>query len=494
MSLGNYKDRRILGYIVPIAILIITISFSLRNAIWLDEVFSLKLSAKGYGDILRIDAMDVHPPLYYFILRTGLLVGNMFKLNNIVSGKLVSVFAEILLFFIAVTKISKRYGRTVSVVFCLLLVSMPQMIEYFTEIRMYAWGALFVTCTYIFGMDIVHDDSNKKAYLWMTVFSILSVYTHYYACVGSFLVYLELITILLLRKKSSSLKKVILSGIVVVFSFLPWIIVLLGQVNKVNDNYWIAPISLTSIRGNIHFLIAENEFKLAKLAIIMVIIVGIMGIFLLIKNNKENPLAVEAICSVMILVGTFFIGISISLAFRPIFVSRYMFCAIPCFWLGIAMGIVEFTRTFSKKIVVCGVLLVLMFSALHTTYAFYNREKERCEGVESVLNKINEISDENTIIASNSAMMSIQLAYYFPQKQFLNVGELPGLYNELFEEKNLCDIDFNDVKDCKNVIICDCDDGLNPELSPKLAEIGRNIEKDGDYNFYMWHFNMSYME
>lgn len=495
MRFVNFKDKKVFVYLIPVLIVIFTIIYCFGRAVWLDEVFSLKLASNGFGDILCIDSTDVHPPLYYFLLRIGFITGDMLNINSIVVGKFVSVLAEIILLFVAIIKVNKKWGRNVSIIFSIFLVSMPQMTEYFTEVRMYGWGALFVICAFIYGMEIVQEIDNRKAYILLSLFAILSAYTHYYALMGCFLIYVEVIVLLFMKGRQDEIKKVFFSGIIVAVSFLPWIFVLMGQVNKVNDNYWIAPITINSIKDNLHFIIAENEFKIAKAVIILIILIGIVGIIVLKKNKDNSCYLYEACCSGMVLIGTIILGIIISLVFRPIFVSRYMFCSLPCFWLAVAIGISEIIRSFSKFRIVVGIIvLCILFSSIHTSYAFFSRERERQREVDAVLTKINEIADEETVIVSNSKMINIQLAYYYPDKQFLNVGEIPVVYKKIFKKNNLDEADIEDIKKYKNIIICDCDDGLTELISSKLAEPGRKLKDIGDYYYYYWHFNMYYMK
>ncbi|XME03237.1 hypothetical protein QYZ88_003390 [Lachnospiraceae bacterium C1.1] len=486
----NFRNRILLLYLIPILFIVITIRVSFGNVIWSDEVYSLELSAKKFADILRIDSMDVHPPLYYFLLRIAFIAGGIFNINNIVSGKLLSVIAEILLFYIGATKINAIFGRNSSILYCLFLVAMPQMMEYFTEIRMYGLGALFVTCTYLYGMDVLNDDNDRKAYILLTIFSIFSVYTHYYACIGSFIVYIEMLVFLFSKRKYNAIKKVFVSGIIVAVSFVPWILVLTGQLKTVKADYWIPPVSLSSIKTDLNFIIAENDFKISKLAILLLISFGAAGITLL-KKNKKDYYAYGAAAAISVLLGTYFVGIAVSIAMRPVFVSRYLFCSLPCFWLGIAIGLSEF-YSFMKtnKLVRCILVLILLISVINTSYGFLTRESERQKNDDIAVSKIKDIAGADTVIVCNLYSLCRTLVYYCPERQTYYTGEIPYIATELHDNGNFNEITVDDIKNYSNIIVCD----NNNELYETLSNMGLTLEKQGDFAHYWDSYTMYYIK
>ena len=67
---------------------------SFKIALWSDESFSLLLIQKSYFDIIGTTMADVHPPLYYFILKFVVSLFQVFGLSvdsTIVVAKFVSV-------------------------------------------------------------------------------------------------------------------------------------------------------------------------------------------------------------------------------------------------------------------------------------------------------------------------------------------------------------------------------------------------------------------
>ena len=61
--------KKIIYYAIPLGLIIIYISTAFNNCIWLDEAFSMSMIQQNFGEIIYNTAIDVHPPLYYIILK-----------------------------------------------------------------------------------------------------------------------------------------------------------------------------------------------------------------------------------------------------------------------------------------------------------------------------------------------------------------------------------------------------------------------------------------
>jgi hypothetical protein len=56
----------------------------LNKSLWLDEVYTIKLSVISFKHVILTTATDVHPPLYYLILKSILLIlPKSLSFNNI---------------------------------------------------------------------------------------------------------------------------------------------------------------------------------------------------------------------------------------------------------------------------------------------------------------------------------------------------------------------------------------------------------------------------
>ena len=55
--------KKIQYYMVPILLLIVSFATVFSQTIWVDEEYSLELAKHSYMNLIKIDALDVHPPL-----------------------------------------------------------------------------------------------------------------------------------------------------------------------------------------------------------------------------------------------------------------------------------------------------------------------------------------------------------------------------------------------------------------------------------------------
>src|SRR5688572_22490677 len=65
----SQKTERILLFSIFIICLAIRLAFITQKNLWFDEVFSWHLSLDGFYTIIARTSADIHPPLYYFILK-----------------------------------------------------------------------------------------------------------------------------------------------------------------------------------------------------------------------------------------------------------------------------------------------------------------------------------------------------------------------------------------------------------------------------------------
>jgi len=142
--------------------------------IWIDEAFTKALIRHSYGEITQLIKNDFHPPLYFFALK---LFVTIFGLTNF-TLRLFSVLG-ILATILLVYRIGQKvFGKSGTLYFCLLIVSLPMLAEYAHEARMYTWGSFAVTGTFLFASRFL--SSNKQSdLLWSLVFSLVAAYTHY---------------------------------------------------------------------------------------------------------------------------------------------------------------------------------------------------------------------------------------------------------------------------------------------------------------------------
>ena len=157
-----------------------------RESLWLDEATSLRLARMSIHDLLVHTAFDVHPPLYYLLLRWWLRFGQSevaLRSLSVIGG----VLGVGLTFFVGRELFDERTGLAGAV----LLAVAPLHIWHAQEVRGYAWQATFCTLA-LFGLARVvavrlqgrpQRSRWSEAIGWLAYISgaALAMYTHYYS-------------------------------------------------------------------------------------------------------------------------------------------------------------------------------------------------------------------------------------------------------------------------------------------------------------------------
>ena len=155
-----------------IAIIIIGIIFislgAFHKNLWFDECYSVGLARHTLKDIWTIGGNDVHPILYYWMLRMVYLLTN----GSIIAYRIFSVIPIAIMIILGYTHIKKDFGEKTGFIFSFLSAFLPTMAQYAIEIRMYSWAILAVTILAIYAYRLLKADSTKN---WI-IFGVTSLF------------------------------------------------------------------------------------------------------------------------------------------------------------------------------------------------------------------------------------------------------------------------------------------------------------------------------
>lgn len=369
---------------------------SFNGSIWADESYSLRIIQYSYKDIIAMCAGDVHPPFYYLALKFAEdFAGHFFEgyYSTVVIGKLFSVLAYVLLTLLCWHKL--RNERAVRSFVLLCIYGMPQLLQYAVEIRMYSWALLFVTASFLYARDIVLGNSTKKTWAFLTIFSVLSAYSHTFSLISMASVWLYLLIWLAVYDRRKIGKWLCCGGLVAV-AFLPWLVVLLRQVGYVKESYWISPITWESVTSFITFI-----FSNILLIVPLLLLIGLETE----KIDRESVF--KSVFGVLIPLTTIVVGIAVSIIVRPVFVSRYMIPGLMCLWISI----VSTSKKCSGKIQAL-ISLLLIVCSVSSFYSFAIGEAVNKKEAESNISLVESFEDNAIVIISCNTHVADVLAAY----------------------------------------------------------------------------------
>ena len=489
--MSDTKQKKVcdvLYYFIPCCFLGIAIYAAFNKVIWADEVFSMELAKHPFYELIKLDARDVHPPLYYLILRVAVvLFGNVADIVFI--GKIVSIIPYLILLIIGFTHIRKKYGYGISFLFNLFILGMPNMLTYAIEIRMYSWCTLFVTCAFLqLPLILMEKKDNTINYVLLAVFSALSAYTHYFACVSTIVIYLEILALFLMKRDYKGVRNIFFSGIGVVVLYISWLVVFTRQLSIVSESYWIEPVSFLNTIKALLFLFSSN--LLIEIIVLLIFACGMVGLARCSRTER-----VTVICAVGVWLGTIIIGVVLSLIIRPIFVPRYLMGSAACLWLGTSIGINElfFNKKIEATILVISVGVCLLISAKFLKFQLYqsnNYKKARA--------CIDEYIDDDAIIVSDyNHIQMVSSFLYSKNKSFVYKDDFDDLTRDVYSDCNMGRIDnCSELKEHKKKKIIALDDnmplnsGENPSLKEELEKAGYEPKLLGDYWIDWYYFKV----
>lgn len=346
-------ERNWLKIFIVMTVLCALLSLLIVNGqnIWSDEAYSMRYAQLDWMEIWDITALDVHPPLYYWMLKAFMAVAG----SGIYQAKLFSVIAHILTLAFCGWQLRKLFGSRLSLCFMALYILFPFSFGYVEEIRMYSWSAFFTSVCAIYAYK-AFQKSSVLNWAMLALSTLAASYTHYFALVSVGIINFALMVGIIRHHRSMKWVLPFIISLVLIFAcYLPWLGEFIAQlVYKAENEYWIEPVTLRVIASWVaSYLSAGNA-----MSALIVAFISLLLLLNLVFRVKEKPLTL-ALLALAVPVGTAFVGLAASIIVRPVFVIRYLVPATPCFVFFLALAI---TNLDDKA---------LRWSALSVLIAFY---------------------------------------------------------------------------------------------------------------------------
>lgn len=255
--LSFFQNRRTHIALLVVGSLFLCIG-AFHNNIWFDESFSVGIASFGFQEIWEIDSYDVHPVLFYWALHLVYLIFGA----NILAYRLFSIAGATALAVLGFTHLRKDFGPLVGIVFSFFVFFTPYIAFMACQIRMYSWVAFTVMLCGVYAYRIARNtlSNNVVPLRWWIVLGLAglsSAYLQYFGAISAFVINLLLIMALVyaVRKldiKSNVVKQIasfFICAVIQIALYIPWILVLLGQVGVVSgENYWAEFVFPDTIR------------------------------------------------------------------------------------------------------------------------------------------------------------------------------------------------------------------------------------------------------
>lgn len=361
-------------------ILLLVISFVFRiykldfQSPWIDELFTMinSSSEKSFIEIYQLLKVDVHPPLYYYIVNVFFhIFGDSSFVARFVSV-LFGVGGLLALYYLAKELFNKK---TIGIIAVLLLTINHFHIYYSQEARMYTMLFFTSIMSFIFLIKFIKKPTLKTALLH-SLFATLMIYTHFFALFTLFSQYLILLFFIIKPYKTTSKKfflYTLFSGIIIVIIYIPAIFIFLGTSNR--TSFWIARPEI-----DVYTAMFKEFFGFSEI-VIMIAIIGILFfLFKLFQQNEKKTFSLEPkkekeVFSFFVLFMwifiTLFVPFLLSFINLPMIVSRYFINIIPPLILLVAAGIYNIKNSVIKLTLI-SIFVLFSFADLIGVKNYYN--------------------------------------------------------------------------------------------------------------------------
>ncbi|MFX1504267.1 MAG: glycosyltransferase family 39 protein, partial [Promethearchaeota archaeon] len=299
MNITHIKERITQTRILFLIIIGIAIYLRMINIIseqlWHDEGGTILYVNSTWQHLYVKVVEEKNPILYYTILK---LWYHLFG-DSVFSLRLLSVIFSILivpvLFLLGKEVRDEKLGLILSFLFAIS----PFSIWYANEIRMYSFLQLLFTIDFYFAIKILKSPNITKNYIYFSLTSVCLIYTHYMGVV--YLIVLSLEIFLYNRKYELFWKNSLISIIIIISGYIPWIphaiIDVLegptaytgGTLNLVNLSYWAFYIFVAPVPSFVHIPYVVDMIILTfiiNLPLLVLSSIAIIG-FLYSYKNKE---------------------------------------------------------------------------------------------------------------------------------------------------------------------------------------------------------------
>lgn len=449
--------------------------------IWYDELFTVGFAGQSFRDLISDTARDVHPPFYYIYVKTAMELCKLIipSADPAAVGKLCSVLPFLLLLVYAVWKVRKYFGMLCAGIFSFCVLTMPQLSPYMTEIRMYGLSLFLVTAMFLHacgvmiqgsgvtqaggvtqgsgviqtggvthGSGMIHAgdlpnscvnirENEKKGGVWdwvlFTVYGILAVYTHYFACVAAAVIYLCLLIWYFIKKPGGGfIKKWGLCAGITFLCYLPWLFAVAAQVRQVKESYWILPLTLRSIGGCVKFLLkpsfANGALNVAA-AVLLFLLYGFLLLHALLKERERKWENFIAVSGLAVLLGLAAFGFAASFLLRPVFIYRYMLPGMGTFWLCFSILLSRFAR---RRAELFPALAILAAVGASDFQFFQKNENWKTEQMALTEDAVAVISPEDAVLFNFDQVQGV-VGWYLENDTYLWMDEPEALIGEMFD-------------------------------------------------------------
>ncbi len=439
------NDKRSLLRLSPASVALLTLlAFGLRlhrldlQPLWGDEGWSLYFASMDLGEMIRLTAEDIHPPLYYLLLGGWLrLVGSTPEVARIMSS-----FWGVLLVPLIYRVAARLFDRPAGLAAAGVVTVSPFAIYYSQEVRMYGLVALLgLGSFYCFSQQLAHPEKptpdsqpqtaggqRPRRYFWGYVLTTAAaLYTMYYAV---FLPIFQLIFFITTLRRQQirewRMHAYFRSLSVTLLLYLPWVfyatlkLVAYVQGKRTAEGY--IPL------GPLHFIESHlvafslghlpDSTRLLAWGTILFLLVALLGLLYHPRYHPESAQGGNSHPSSLVLLYYLFLplllGYLINLVypFTPRYFERTLMLAAPAWWLLLGAGLAWLWQRSGLALLGISSMLLLIQTAV--LWDFYSMPRYQDEDYRPLMAYVRSRSSPDDVFLASYQWQAGYYQAYLP--------------------------------------------------------------------------------
>ena len=147
------------------------------QSLWWDEGISLHLATSSFSEIVANRVTNIHPPLYFFLLKIWVVLTG----TTAFAARYFSVLVSFLQMALVYAVLRRWFGRGTAVIGLVLTAVWSLSIIYAQEVRVYAFLPLVYLLLVFLTQEVVNGTPKRKIWLWLGVVEWVALHLHYNA-------------------------------------------------------------------------------------------------------------------------------------------------------------------------------------------------------------------------------------------------------------------------------------------------------------------------
>lgn len=418
---ANFKYWKTCAWIYAALLFFLNFIRIFDDNFWADEAATVSQMRGTFTSITAWAAGDVHPPLYYYMLKVVYMVFG----EHGWAYHALSLIPLLTIIILSLTVFWREFGWGTSILLITFAGLSDNALCQNVEVRMYSWANLFVLFSF-YGLWRIIEKQRKRDHMLFALFSLGAAYTHYFAMVSVAFFYLFLMILAFSRKKLH-LQTVIATWIGTILGYMPWLFQFLKTVRRTADSYWVTWIP--TVKQAISYLFSSSfSYSLVWAALLDGVVIfslyetkiltvdmdrdKVFYLSISLDQVRSSDMAIWTAAGIFCIVGTIMFATIYSYLIRPVFTLRYIYAISVVAWIVLAVSI---SRLKFGKLWTVALWIYLLIVLVPRYQAVYMKDKEADEALQKTLEATAEIG-KNDVILDNGRLMSLT-GYYYPEAE-----------------------------------------------------------------------------